>query len=148
MIFGRKNKDEPKQDIPQTPPSSVDPRQVFKDTILAFAYPWNIPEDIRNLHPAYMGMDAATSDLSDREIQAMRLRMSAFNDLLLATMFRPCEIDRNGVQILSRNMQAEDLGYIRLKKSRNGKLLQLAVSVHQIHEHRYSNDENGMRRVL
>lgn len=147
-MFGGKKKEELAQNTIQNQQPNVDPRQVFKDTILAFAYPWNIPEDLRKLHPAYMGMDAATSDLSDKEVQAMRLRMSAFNDLLIATMFRPCEIDSNGVQILSRNMQAEDLGYIRLKKSRNGKLLQLAVSVHQIHEHRYSGEDDKMRRVL
>ena len=146
MFGGRKNN--PDNPVQQEK-TNIDPRQVFKDTILAFAYPWNIPSDIRELHPAYTGVDAATSDLSDKEIQAMRLRMSAFNDLLLATMFRPCEIDERGIQILSRNLQAEDLGYIRLKKSKNGRLMQLAVSVHQIHEHRYSGDgENGRRQIL
>ncbi len=146
MIGGRKNNPD---NNPVQEKTNIDPRQVFKDAILAFAYPWNIPSDIRDLHPAYTGVDAATSDLSDKEIQAMRLRMSAFNDLLLATMFRACEIDERGVQILSRNMQAEDLGYIRLKKSKNGRLMQLAVSVHQIHEHRYSGDsENGRRQIL
>lgn len=151
MFWRRKNKNfdrevvevrEEQQQMPQQQQQHhFDARRIFSDTIMMFAHPWDVPPDIKAKHPVYTGWDAATSDLNDDEMKGMRLKMSALNDLMMALLFRPVEIDRNGLKIMSRDMQAEDLALLRLKKSRYGRILQLAIST--ITEHRYVSKESG-----
>ena len=118
----RKALDNPQQDQQQQQQQTLfkftpDPRRIMSDVILAFTHDWGVPAKLRDKHPAYLKIDATTSDLTEEEIRRMLLRMSALNDLLLATEYRPSEIDRMGLEILKEDMQAEDLAYLRLKKS-------------------------------
>jgi len=93
--------------------------------ILASETDNNVPKEVLRSFYAYVGRDAATSVLTQDEIQMIRVGTEILQDLDFMTL-TPEEVDRMP-WLLKANHQINDLAYLRLKKSINGTLLTNAI---------------------
>ena len=84
-----------------------------------------VPKEVLKSFYAYVGRDAATSVLTQDEIQMIRVGAEIMQDIDFMQL-TPEEIDRMP-WLLKANQQVNDLAYLRLKKSINGTLLTNAI---------------------
>jgi len=93
--------------------------------VLASETDSNVPKEVLKSFYAYIGRDAATSVLTQDEIQMIRVGAEIMQDIDFMQL-TPEEIDRMP-WLLKANHQINDLAYLRLKKSINGTLLTNAI---------------------
>ena len=93
--------------------------------VLASEADGNVPQEVLRAFYAYVGRDAATSVLTQDEIQMIRVGAEIMQDIDFMQL-TPEEVDRMP-WLLKANHQINDLAYLRLKKSINGTLLTNAI---------------------
>lgn len=123
------------------------PRGANDRFILLAALPdMNTPSDVMRHFYAYLGSDAATSNLRENEVALIQVGAGIIQDIDFM-QYTPEEVDIMP-HILKVNQQIEDLAFLRLKKSENGTLLTNAIKSIVEHVTAVKNDEQEKRGFL
>jgi len=156
MLFGKKpDQNQPPQAQQDSRPA-IDPKtvelakQVDKSIVFHFGYPHKVDKQLLERFNPYVGWDAATSYLDREDLAVLLLGLKEQENLQFAFGLTIEEVNKNRLAFIVTDLQAEDMGYIRMRKSLGAKLMDMAVKTvferKDVLEHNSDGKRNGFWR--